>query len=260
MSHTTSNVGRKPAPKLNVQITTTSEKSESEKPDALSGGFTGNKTLQKHEAATLSVSSEVQEQAAEPIISPSNQEPDLHPLQHKWILYFDYRSKKLTTESWKDSIKMISEINSVENFWRLQNNLPRLDKLHNGSTYHFFKCGIFPAWEDEANRYGGRWLLRLSTRSRDVMYQKWLRLLMACIGEMFDDGPEICGCVVNFRTVDSRISVWTRSSTKRQVALSIGKQMRSLLELDDSSHLQFEAHDPNTVISQTGSTPLKLEV
>jgi translation initiation factor 4E len=33
--------------------------------------------------------------------------------------------------------------------------------LPNTSDYHIFKDGIKPMWEDDANRWGGKWLVRL---------------------------------------------------------------------------------------------------
>ena len=95
------------------------------------------------------------------------------------------------------------------------------------------KEGIIPAWEDENNANGGRWLCTCSTRDQD---SAWLNLviwaltfyrvshttkIVACIGEQgFSPyGSEICG--INFSPRSDRISVWIRRRDSPSV-LSIG--------------------------------------
>ncbi len=36
--------------------------------------------------------------------------------------------------------------------------------------------------------------------------------LLACIGEQFDEGDEICGIVVNLRARQDRLCVWTKTA------------------------------------------------
>ena len=33
--------------------------------------------------------------------------------------------------------------------------------LASHSDFHLFKMGIKPMWEDEANKFGGKWIVRL---------------------------------------------------------------------------------------------------
>ena len=37
----------------------------------------------------------------------------------------------------------------------------RANDLPHTSDYHLFKKGIKPMWEDDANRWGGKWIVRL---------------------------------------------------------------------------------------------------
>ena len=41
--------------------------------------------------------------------------------------------------------------------------------------------------------------------------------LMACIGEHFTEGDDICGVVVNIRAKQDRLSVWTKTSSDESV-------------------------------------------
>ena len=50
--------------------------------------------------------------------------------------------------------------------------------------------------KDEANRYGGKWIVRLR---KGLASRCWENLIMAMLGEQFMVGEEICGAVVSIR-------------------------------------------------------------
>lgn len=56
-------------------------------------------------------------------------------------------------------------------------------------------------WEDPKNIKGGRWVALIEKAKRSQkLDQYWLELMMAVIGEQFEDfGDMICGAVVNVR-------------------------------------------------------------
>lgn len=62
--------------------------------------------------------------------------------------------------------------------------------------YFQFVEGIKPMWEDEANKNGGRWTLRVSKGFGNKL---WEDLILAMIGEQFSDEDEICGIVISIR-------------------------------------------------------------
>ena len=41
----------------------------------------------------------------------------------------------------------------------------------------------------------------------------WFVQLLACIGEQFSEGEEICGVVVNVRAKQDRLCIWTKSAS-----------------------------------------------
>ena len=59
-----------------------------------------------------------------------------------------------------------------------------------------FKSGIRPLWEEESNRDGGRWSIRIRRHNTD---RYWENAIMAMIGEQFMVGNEICGMVLSLR-------------------------------------------------------------
>jgi translation initiation factor 4E len=45
--------------------------------------------------------------------------------------------------------------------------------------------------------------------------QLWLNILLAMIGEQFDEGDEICGAVASVRARQEKIALWTRTATNK---------------------------------------------
>ncbi|GMF40835.1 unnamed protein product [Phytophthora fragariaefolia] len=40
-----------------------------------------------------------------------------HPLQNRWVLWYDNPKKRHSTESWEDNLKNVYTFNTVEDFW-----------------------------------------------------------------------------------------------------------------------------------------------
>lgn len=51
---------------------------------------------------------------------------------------------------------------------------------------------------------------------RDLPYLQ----LLACIGEQFSEGEELCGVVVNVRAKQDRLCVWTKSASNEAAQVS----------------------------------------
>jgi translation initiation factor 4E len=108
--------------------------------------------------------------------------PVKHPLENTWTLWY-YR--KESGKSWEDSLKevgleswdltgllfsviilQIMSVSTVEDFWSVFNHIERVSKLQSGFDFSFFKKGIKPMWEDDANRRGGKWVVNFDKRQR----------------------------------------------------------------------------------------------
>lgn len=92
-------------------------------------------------------------------------------------------------------------------YFSLYNHIQTASGLNWGSDYYLFKEGIKPMWEDENNVKGGRWLVVVDKQKRaQLLDHYWLELLMAIIGEQFEDhGEHICGAVVNVRQKGDKV-------------------------------------------------------
>jgi translation initiation factor 4E len=168
-----------------------------------------------------------------------------HPLYSPWTLWFDSPATKgrnlpqtpmtafpqtpipatpgAGSGGWMDDIKRVISFDSVEEFWGLYNNIVPPSQLPQKANYYLFKEGIIPAWEDEANKYGGKWSIQLpKDKNRANVDKMWLYTMLAAIGETFDpsltqsdpSGPQpqslITGVIVSTRPQFYRLSIWTR--------------------------------------------------
>jgi translation initiation factor 4E len=166
-----------------------------------------------------------------------------HPLQNRWTLWYDNPRKKTSQDTWGNYLKKIVDVDTVEDFWRLYNNIVPASQLEHGSNYHLFKTGIEPKWEDPANGKGGQWTITLPPKMRKDVDQLWLFTLLACIGETFgDEEDEICGCVVSLRKPGDRIAIWTRTASKEATTRAIGAQFRRTLDLPPNIVLGYQCH------------------
>jgi len=177
-----------------------------------------------------------------------------HPLKHTWVLSYDSQMKdpKKPGNAWGESIKEIFTFSTVEDFWRMYNNIAPPSQLSLGCNYNLFQKGIEPKWEDVANAKGGKWTLIVpknkSTSVRELD-KLWLWLMLACIGEIIDeDFDQVCGCVVNVRKQQDKLCLWTKDAEASDVILKIGQNMkRKTLELPDNFPCGYQAHyAPNT--------------
>ncbi|KAK3037388.1 hypothetical protein RJ639_030150 [Escallonia herrerae] len=180
-----------------------------------------------------------------------------HPLEYSWTFWFDSPTAKSKQTSWGSSMCPIYTFSTVEEFWsvsfvtnaplatsgfkKLQsiyNNMHHPSKLAHRTDFYCFKHKIEPKWEDPVCANGGNWTMSISKGKLD---NSWLYTLLAMIGEQFDHGEEICGAVVNVRTRQEKISLWTKNATNEGAQVSIGRQWKRLL--DSNETIGFIFHD-----------------
>ena len=79
-------------------------------------------------------------------------------------------------------------------------------------------------WEDDANKNGGRWLINLDKKQRSTELDHfWLEILLCMIGEGFNEFSEdVCGAVVNVRTRQDKLALWTADANSSKSIMEIG--------------------------------------
>ncbi|GLH00560.1 hypothetical protein R5R35_000014 [Gryllus longicercus] len=186
---------------------------------------------------------EEQEEAAPPIEGSGDASSTYikHPLQHTWTLWY-YENKR--SKTWGENQREISSFDTIEDFWSLYNYTKFPSELKQGCDYSLFKYGIRPMWEDQANRWGGRWIINLDRPFRDFDVDKlWLEVLLCLIGESFDDyADEICGAVVNVRPQKDKIGLWTSNARNTQAVTFIGRKLKERLNLDRKIIIGYYVH------------------
>lgn len=179
-----------------------------------------------------------------------------HPLKSTWIVWYRPPTSKYT--DYEKSTIALAHFASVEAFWTVYTHLKRPSVLPAVSDYHIFKKGIRPVWEDEENKRGGKWILRLK---KGVVDRYWEDLLLAIVGDQFAEaGEEVCGAVLSVRTGEDVLSVWTRIDGGRNIkiryALSHGclnktsrltggyrETIKRLLALPSDTNIVWKSHD-----------------
>lgn len=105
----------------------------------------------------------------------------------------------------------MARVTTVEEFWTVHRHLKKPSELPVVTDYHFFKEGIRPIWEDDENKEGGKWTLRMKKGIADLY---WTETMMALIGNALSDGTEemnnaINGMVLSVRNGEDILSIWT---------------------------------------------------
>lgn len=166
-----------------------------------------------------------------------------HPLQHRWVLWFDNPKLKSAAATWEENLDHVMAFDTVENFWGLFNNVIPPSMLSTHDNYSVFKEGTKPMWEDSANIKGGMLCLAVKGEDLGQLDQWWLHAVLAVIGETLesDAGTEVCGLVVSLRKGQHRIALWTKTCDESRV-ISVGKKLKEALKLPSRFKLQFQTN------------------
>jgi len=166
-----------------------------------------------------------------------------HPLTAGWTLWYDAPVPPTSRAAWGSNIKEVFAFDTVEDFWRMYNNVALPSQLQQGCTYNLFKTGIAPKWEDPSNANGGRWTVVVPRTTKGMMDKLWLWLVLACIGQSIEEDLDyICGAVANRRKGGDKISIWVKDGENDEINMRLGNAMKRALEIQDGLRLEFAVH------------------
>ncbi|TQS33799.1 hypothetical protein Golomagni_05844 [Golovinomyces magnicellulatus] len=145
--------------------------------------------------------------------------------QHVWNVYLDQQSTDKTGagngQEYKVQLqKLQTEIKTIEDFWRYNNNTP-VHNIKMRDSLYLFKEGYMPIWEDRRNIKGGSWTFRVpKSAGPDV----WTRVQLLAVGEqlesVLDEGvftnDQLCGVGLSVRFNSHLITIWHRDSSKQK--------------------------------------------
>ncbi|KAJ4377298.1 hypothetical protein N0V83_000122 [Neocucurbitaria cava] len=159
------------------------------------------------------------------------------PLKSTWVVW--YRPPTPKNTDYERSIVSIIKFSTAQEFWKVFVHLKKPSTLPTVSDYHVFKAGIRPVWEDEENKRGGKWIMRLK---KGVADRYWEELLMALVGDQFMEArEEVCGFVLSVRSGEDVLSIWTKNDGGRNI--KIRETIKRVLELPDGTNIVWRSHD-----------------
>ncbi|KAI1745853.1 translation initiation factor eIF4e [Xylaria scruposa] len=163
-----------------------------------------------------------------------------HPLRDTWVFWYRPPITKANGYiEYDKTLHAMMSVKSAEEFWLAYSHLKRPSSLPTVSDYHLFKDGVRPIWEDEENKHGGKWILRLKKGVADRYYED---LIMACVGDQFgEESDEICGIVLSMRNGEDVLSIWTRNTGQK--VLKIRETMRRILQCPADTKIEWKGHD-----------------
>ena len=96
---------------------------------------------------------------------------------------------------WQKEYKLneVYTFDSIENFWRLDNNITRVRDIVANTDYLLFKHGITPEWEDPRNNDGGKWVVTIPIEKNfeKELEEAWQRIVLMMIGANIDKELQI---------------------------------------------------------------------
>lgn len=138
-----------------------------------------------------------------------------HVLNNTWVLWFH---SPLDNDWSIDSYKEICEINTIEEFWGLSDELD--EKLICNCMFFLMRKGIKPIWEDKENCDGGCWSFKITKKD---IYKAWNELSIALLGETVtlskDKAEGITGISLSPKKAFSIIKIWNKNSKENKVDL-----------------------------------------
>ncbi|KAG0220935.1 eukaryotic translation initiation factor 4E member 3-like protein [Mortierella sp. GBAus27b] len=164
------------------------------------------------------------------------------PLRNDWVFWLDKFAANATPAEYTENLKEIADVNTVQSFWSVYNNITGPENLALRCSLHFIHKGVKPLWEDPKNEHGGAWNFR--TAKTDTA-MAWRELLMALIGEQFEgtiaEGDQIFGISVSARWNSHIFQIWNMDSSKKDGATVMDKVLEILKDIPIQSPF-YKAH------------------
>ncbi|XP_022196272.2 eukaryotic translation initiation factor 4E type 3-like [Nilaparvata lugens] len=153
-----------------------------------------------------------------------NKDKEEVPLQHPWTFWYDKTIPGATASEFAASLKKIYTVSTVQGFWAVYNNIPKVHEIRPRYSYHLMRDERRPLWEDKANSQGGTW--RFKCMKEDSL-RIWQELILAVIGEQFvesmAEGDCVCGLSITTRERDDLIQIWNSRSDLAEKSLVLDK-------------------------------------
>ncbi|KAH0547547.1 hypothetical protein FGG08_000272 [Glutinoglossum americanum] len=152
------------------------------------------------------------------------------PLRHIWQFWSDKHAPNTGDKSnaYEERLKPLETVSTIKVFWEILNNVDP-SRMYLRDSYHFFKKGVKPIWEDPRNITGGCWTFRVN---KSISEAFWLEVLVLVVGEQLQEvvekGDDICGVTISARFNSHLIMIWNRDGSNQA---STNKVLERVLEM-----------------------------
>ncbi|KAL4439151.1 hypothetical protein ABPG74_008926 [Tetrahymena malaccensis] len=133
-----------------------------------------------------------------------------YQLRNKFHLSFMNPNDNITNLNYEKSIIPIGDIETIEDYFNYYCHIYRPQDLQSGSFYLFLK-DIQPMWEDQANKGGGRFNIRMK---KGFVNKIWEDLIMGFLGETCEEKDLLNGFVLQIKQEQDIIQLWIKDSSK----------------------------------------------
>ena len=144
----------------------------------------------------------------------------------------------LDKKEYENQVKKIAEFDTIEDFWSIFQHLRKPDSCRPGIEFQMFKNPIMPMWEDEYNKNGGKFSIKLR---KDYTTIIWEEMIFALIGGVLpkEVKDELNGIVVSSRKEFNVLQIWFRNYNSN-ITADIEQCIRDLLQIPNEVDLEIK--------------------
>ena len=163
----------------------------------------------------------------------------------------------LAKEKYESQVKKIADFDTIEEFWGIFQHLRKPDSCKPGIEYFMFKEPIKPLWEDEHNKNGGRFSIKLKRGYTTII---WEEMIFTLIGGILpkEIKEEINGIVVTSKKEFNTLQIWFRNFDEK-IVQDLEQCLRELLVIPDEVRLDPKKFNVSSNNNNSNSNNIKKE-
>ena len=143
--------------------------------------------------------------------------------------------KNLNSSEYNKNIIMIGETSSIENFWTIFQHLKSPKYLIPNISYHIFKKGIKPLWEDKNNKNGGKFSIEYK---KEYSWLPFEEILFGLLTKKIPFYDEINGFILVSKKLKHSIQIWVKFMKEEKRNL-FEAQIREYLQIPSKIFIDY---------------------
>lgn len=154
------------------------------------------------------------------------------------IIQYQGPKETLDKKIYEKQVKKIHEFDTVEDFWGIFQHLRKPDSCKPGIEFMMFKVPIKPIWEEEDNKKGGKFSIKLRKGYTTII---WEEMIFALIGGILpkEMKEEINGIVVSSKKEFNTLQIWFKTFEER-ITKDLEQCIRDLLLIQPEVNIEVK--------------------